>query len=283
MKLALVLLATLLAQPAAFAQGKAPAKTPAAAKGPAMIPGTVGKGPLTLTSSAAATYQEYLAHACPLVLVADAAGWVTHAALGPRESCPAAEAALTQATIRGALNTCNTFANNPPCSVVAIGRKVVWDGPISFLPSRYTPQGGNQYAIVLRRILADGETSSAFETTAGLITYAADGRSASLLFKKHDELGLCRGGVAFAEGAGGTVALTCTKAGAVAGTLALNPDGRTGSGTAAGEQRRFEMTVLPHAEFLAEFRAEFPAGRPEKPQPAPGAETPKPERNGASS
>ena len=244
--LAISLPVMLLAQPAALAQqAKAPEPMPH------VIPGTVGQGPLTLTSSAAVTYQEYFAHGCPLVLTVDAFGWATHAALNSSGPCPETVANIPQKTIRGALNACDTYAHNPPCSVIAVGRKIVWDGPIGRLDGRYAPQGDNQYSIILRKIVPEGEESPTYETSVGLITYGAAGRSGNILFKGHYELGLCRGSLSVHDSNAGTIALTCTKAGAITGSVTLSPDGRTGAGTATDKaQHQFMLKVLPHPEFM---------------------------------
>ncbi len=288
LKLAFLMLAALLVQPAAYAQGKAPdkGKAPATAKAKTTAPAkgktagkfrpftpnmaaTAGTGPLVLTSSAAVTYQEYFAHACPLVLAAGAAGWNTYAAFGPANNCP--KGAVSPETVLGALAACSSYAANPPCSVVAIGRRVVWNGPISFLPGRYTPQGDSQYSIVLRKVLRDDELPTGFGTTVGLVSYAADGKSGDVLFQQDDELGQCRGTLTLSDDAPAAVALSCTKVGALTGTLDLKPGEHTGHGTATGDAgRRFALTVLPHAGYMK--------GGPS--QPGPAAELTQPKSSG---
>ncbi len=219
-----------------------------------------------LISSAAVTYQEYLAEACPLVLAVEASGWNTYGIFGPANKCPTG--AVSPETVRGALAACSSYADNPPCSVVAIGRRVVWNGPISFLPGPYTPQGDSQYSIVLRKVQRDDEPSTGFGTTVGLITYAADGKSGDILFQQDDDLGLCRGALTRPDNAPAAVALTCTKAGAIAGTLDLNPDSHTGTGAATGDaHRQFALTVLPHAPYMNGNAAQSAAdGKTTQPQ-----------------
>lgn len=292
LKLAFLMLAALLAQPAAYAQGKshkkvhipeaewmsgkskAPAKKKTARKAPPPRPftptmaGTEGWGPLLLTSSAAVTYQEYFAHACPLVLTVEAAGWNTYGTFGAANKCP--KGAVSPETVRSALNACSSYAANPPCSVVAIGSRVVWNGPISFLPGRYTPKGDDQFSIVLRKIAREDALPTGFDTAVGLVTYTADGGSGDIRFQRDHDLGECRGKLSRSDGAPATVALTCTKLGAVDGTLELNADGHTGAGTATGKAgRQFALTVLPHAAYMTDGPA----------LPTPGAKTTKPERS----
>ena len=265
---------------AAPTKGKARAKTAVAPPPPPTMALTAGTGPLVLTSSAAVAYQEYFAHACPLVLAVEAAGWNAYGAFGPADHCPSGKDAITPTMVRSALKACSSFADNPPCMAIAIGATVVWDGPITFLPSRYTPQGENQFSILLRKIPREGEIASSYDTTAGLVTYADDGRSADIQLLRDHDLGVCRGSLTRPEGAPTAVALTCTMAGAVAGTITLDTDGHTGTGAATGDgQRQFALTVLPHADFLAS-RMIRAAPTPESaPAAAPSAEATKPATN----
>lgn len=230
------------------------------------IPGTAGRGPLKLTSSAAVTYQEYFAHACPLVLVAEEAGWATHASLGDAGSCPADESAITQQTIRGALNKCDTYAANRPCSVIAIGRRMVWDGPITYLSGPYVPRGENQRAVVLRKAVGDDDLSAAFETTVGVLIYNGMGQSGEATFQRHDELGVCSGKIYGTSADSMPISLDCTKVGAITGTIELKPEDRTGAGKLTGrDERRYSLTVLPMADYFSNGTALYePPAEPEK-------------------
>lgn len=250
--LAISLQSLLLVPPAAVAQQaqiQQEARLPEPR--PRLIPGTVGQGPLALVSSAAVTYQEYFAHGCPLVLTVDAFGWTTHAALGTTGPCPETVDKIPQDTMRGALNACEANSHTPPCSVVAVGRKIVWDGPIRFVPGRYVPHDDRQASIVLRKIPTEDMESTTLETSVGLITYRADGRSADIAFQRHDELGVCRGTLtAPSDGAAAPIALTCTKANAIFGTVTLKPEDGAGTGSASNGQSQFALTILPKAVFL---------------------------------
>jgi hypothetical protein len=215
------------------------------------IPGTAGQGELKLTSSAAVTYQEYFAHACPLVLLVEEAGWATHAAFGEPGSCPPNEGAIQQATIRGALNACNTYAANRPCSVIAIGRKMVWEGKITYLPGPYIPYGMNQRAVVLRKQVSPDELTTAYETAVGVMSFYGEGHSGDVTFQRHDELGVCSGSLHASSPDALPVALSCTKVGTITGSLAIKGDDRTGTGTATGtDGRNYTLTVLPKADFM---------------------------------
>jgi hypothetical protein len=252
------------------AGAKQQAKAPAQDRLPPMPPGSVGKGQLTLTSSAAVTYQEYFADACPRVLAVSAFGWATHAALGAAKDCPDGKASVDQAAVKATLNACNAAAYDLPCSILAVGRKILWDGPIGVLRGPHTPQGESQFSVVLRKAVGDGEPTPGFETVVGTATYAADGQSAALRFMTHDELGACRGSLRRHDGETGTVSLTCTAAGAINGTFDVAPDGRTGTGAASGNgERAFVLKVLPQTDFTDKGMVNNPA--------APSAGTAKPE------
>jgi len=234
---------------------------------PRLIPGTVGHGTLTLTSSAAVTYQEYFAHACPLVLTVDAFGWSTHAALNTSGPCPDNVAKITPETMMGALNKCAAYSTVPPCSVVAVGREVVWDGPISFVPGRFVPRGDDQVPVVLRRIATDDMEAATSETDVGVIRFHADGRSGTLTFQRHAELGECSGSLAAPDGdKPAAVALTCTKIGEVAGTITFKPGEHAGSGTASAGKRQFVLSVLPETDAMKNGTALYTP--PPKPRPA---------------
>lgn len=262
--LALILQLTLLAPVTAEAQSKDKMKKQEIRLNE--IPGTAGRGPLKLTSSAAVTYQEYFAHACPLVLVAEEAGWATHASLGEAGSCPANESGITQQTIRGALNKCDSYADNRPCSVIAIGRKMVWDGPITFLPGPFVPQGENQRSVVLRKPTSDDDLAVAYETVVGVLVYNGAGQSGELSFQRHDELGVCSGRIYGASADSMPLALDCTKVGAITGTVALKHEDRTGHGTLTGRnERSYTVTVLPKADYFSNGTALYePPPEPEK-------------------
>jgi hypothetical protein len=252
------------------AGAKQQAKAPAQDRLPPMPPGSVGKGPLTLTSSAAVTYQEYFADACPRVLAVSAFGWATHAALGAPKDCPDGKASVDQAAVKGALGACNAAAYDLPCSILAVGRKILWDGPIGVLRGPHTPQGESQFSVVLRKVIGDGEPTPGFETVVGTATYAADGQSAALRFMTHDELGACRGSLRRHDGETGTVSLACTAAGAINGNFDSAADGRTGSGTASGSgERAYVLKVLPHTDIMDKGMVNNPS--------APSAGTTKPE------
>jgi hypothetical protein len=252
------------------AGAKQQAKAPAQDRLPPMLPGSVGKGPLTLTSSAAVTYQEYFADACPRVLAVSAFGWATHAALGAAKDCPDGKASVDQAAIKATLNACNAAAYDLPCSILAVGRKIMWDGPIGVLRGPHTPQGENQFSVVLRKAVGDGDPTPGFETVVGTATYAADGQSAEFRFMKHDELGACRGSLRRHDGETGTMSLTCTAAGAINGQFDPAPDGRTGTGATTGSGgRAFVLKVLPHTDFMDKGSINTPN--------APSAGTAKPE------
>lgn len=267
--LALILQLVLLAPTAAEAQSKQKMKKQEVRLNE--IPGTAGRGPLKLTSSAAVTYQEYFAHACPLVLVAEEAGWATHASLGDPGNCPANESAITQQMIRGALNKCDTYAANRPCSVVAIGHKMVWDGPITYLSGPFIPYGPNQRSAVLRKPVSEDDLSTAFETIVGVVSYNGTGQSGELTFQRHDELGVCNGSIYGASADSMPIALDCTKVGAITGTVALKPEDRTGAGKLVGRnEHHYTLTVLPKADFFSNGTALYePPAEPEKPSVGP--------------
>lgn len=231
------------------------------------IPGTAGRGPLKLTSSAAVTYQEYFAHACPLVLLVEEAGWATHASLGTDGDCPAQASDIPQTTIRSALNACNTYAANRPCSVIAIGRKIVWEGKITYLPGPFVPHGGDQRSVVLRKTVSDDDLSTAFETAVGIVTYNGPGQSGTVTFQRHDELGVCTGSIYGTSAEAAPVSLSCTKVGAITGTVALASEDRTGAGMVVGaNERSFTLTILPKAEYISNGTAIYePPATPEQP------------------
>lgn len=256
--LAIAIGVLLAAQPAAQAQeaGKKqqaslPAKPGMPEPMPLLIPGTVGHAPLTLTSSAAATYEEYFAQACPLVLTVDAFGWSTHAALSMDGTCPADVSQITQQTMRAALRACESYSNRAPCSIVAVGRKVVWGAPITVAPGRFMPQDDNHVPAVLRRMVMDELDTAAPQAIAGVMGFGQDGRTATFTFQRHGELGECSGSAtAGGEDQPASVMLTCTKIGAVSGTLSFKSGERFGTGTASAGQRQFMLTVLPRNDAL---------------------------------
>jgi hypothetical protein len=276
--LAIAIGVLLAATPAAFAQQAGKKQQASLPRQPGMpepmphlVPGAVGHFPLTLTSSAAVTYQEYFAQACPLVLTVDGFGWTTHAALSTDGACPADVSKIPQDTIRAALKTCEAYSQVPPCSVIAVGRKVVWDGPITFAPGRFVPQGDDQVPVVLRRIVADTTESATSETDVGVIRFDPEGRSGVFSFQRHAELGECDGSLkAAGNGEPATVALTCTKIGEVSGTISFKPGERAGTGTAMAGKRRFTLTVLPRSDAMKNGTALY------SPPPEPAAPAGKP-------
>lgn len=262
---ALILQLAVLAPATAEAQSKDKMKNQQAKL--QAIPGTAGRGPLKLTSSAAVTYQEYFAHACPLVLLVEEAGWATHASLGKEGDCPANATDIPQKTIREALNACNTYAANRPCSVIAIGRKMVWNGNITYLPGPFIPHGADQRSIVLRKMVGEDDLSTAFETAVGIVNYSGPRQSGEVVFQRHDELGVCSGRIYGTSADAAPISITCTKVGAITGTLALTPEDRTGDGMVAGaKERSFKLTILPKADFITNGTAIYePPAKPEHP------------------
>lgn len=256
--LAISVLAPVLAETPALAQdaaGKQQASLPPQEAKPEprpdLIPGTVGQGPLTLVSSAAVTYQEYAAHACPLVLAVDAFGWTTYAALNASGECPKDVSQIPQQTMRDALEACEAQTHTPPCRIAAVGRKVVWDGPIRYLPGRFIPQDNQQASVILRKTVTEDMESVGHETAVGLITYGARGRTADIDFQRHDTLGRCRGSLTAPDGADSApVMLTCTKTGALTGSVMLKAADGTGAGSVTGRGETFVLTVLPKADFM---------------------------------
>jgi hypothetical protein len=84
-----------------------------------------------------------------------------------------------------------------------------------------------------------------------VITYGAFGRTAEIDFQRHDELGRCRGSLSAPEGGSSApVMLTCTKTGALTGSVVLQPADGTGSGSVTGRGASFALTVLPKADFM---------------------------------
>jgi hypothetical protein len=216
-----------------------------------------GRGTLTLSPAAAATYQEYFRNGCPLVLAAHESGrWVTMAA-GPDENCDISRIDLRR-YIYNTLASCEGGVRYGECWVVALGRKIVWEGPIRAQKGKWTPHSDRQFSVILSGNISFPPNGTLFAEVFGLATYRPDGRTADLSFLPQRQFGHCSGTLSVAEKGPSPFTVTCTKAGAVSGLFDLNADRRTGTGAgiltnAAGRKgaRDFDLTVLPHLEFTA--------------------------------
>lgn len=228
---------------------------PAVAVGDAEVLVVNGRGPLTLTSAAAVSYQAYFQRECPLVLAAHASGrWVT-ATTGPEENCFTG-AIDFKAYILSTLANCEGGVRYGECWILAIGRKIVWEGPIQVRPGKWTPKSDRQYAVALAGEKPGATSGRSYSETIGLLTYKDGEPSAEMIFRPHKVLGQCSGALTLIDGAPSPFTVTCSKMGAVTGLLDVGPDGRTGIGAGSGatggaDARHFRLTVLPRRGAVA--------------------------------
>lgn len=205
-----------------------------------------GRGTLTLNSSAAVSAREYFLNECPLVLAAHESGSWVSAATGPREACDTA-AIDTRRYIHSVLADCEGGVRYGECWIVAIGRENVWDGKIKMRKGRWTPKSKRQHSVILTGESPNSTSGVSHWRVVGLATYDRKGETAKLTFEKNHEFGKCAGTLDQANGQKQNFTVTCSTAGMVKGTVALNIDGKSGRGPGAGSKaRHFDLIVLPH-------------------------------------
>jgi hypothetical protein len=214
-----------------------------------------GRGALALSSSAAAGYQSYFEHSCPLVLAAHESGGRVTQTVGPDDNCLTGHVDF-QRYIAATLARCEGGTRYGECWIVAIGREVVWEGPVRAAKGKWTPRTSRQFSVVLSGRVPNGSGGRMFEQTVGLLTWRKDDRTADLTFAPDSVYGTCTGALTLAkdaaEGTPSAFELTCSKMGKVAGAFDVGPDGRTGAGAGSGANaRHFDLVVLPHPEAVA--------------------------------
>lgn len=207
----------------------------------------VGIGPITLSSSVVVTLREYLEHSCPVAMVVDSNGAASSRTFGTQENCPT----VSTRHIDDLLKVCGASAASPPCRVLAVGRQIVWNGPVEFESGRWTPTGTDQKSVVLKVGGAEEGTIPAVQQKAvGIATFSADGRQAALVFQWNEQLGDCRGIIRrpVQPNLDDSVArfrISCSKAGAATGRLHFQTASRTGAGSGVGpNNRHFDLVVL---------------------------------------
>ena len=215
-----------------------------------------GRGTLTLSSTAAVSYQDYFHSACPLVLAAHESGrWVTQMT-GPSENCDTSGVDFRR-YIYATLANCEGGERYGECWIVAIGRNIVWNGTIRARHGRWTPRTSRQFSVVL----SGKPTGHGVLHAIGLATYRSKGGIADLTFAPHAQFGRCSGALTVTQGHPWPFKVTCTKVGEVTGLFDADADGHTGDGTGSNlgnthgkAVHDFDLTVLPHRKALAKAK-----------------------------
>lgn len=185
-----------------------------------------------------------------MVLAIDSKGWNTSRAFGPEEGCDEFQSFSKEDQIKhvtGILKTCDDSVSSSPCSVFAVGRKIVWKGDIKYRRGKWTPVRPNQNSVILKAESEDSSGRDIFNKTIGLATFNASGSHAKMKFSYSRNFGRCKGGMIIGSTETGSFTVNCTKAGTASGEVELNSDRRSGVGGGSGPNRRhFEITILAH-------------------------------------
>jgi hypothetical protein len=236
---------TLLALIAAAAIGVA---APATADEKAEVLTVNGRGTLFLNSSGAVVYQDYFRSACPLLLAAHESGGMINLFTGPDEKCETG-AVDYRRYIPAALANCEGGWRYGECWIVAIGREVVWEGPIKFRKGRWTPKGKRQVSVTLSGEGPNATSGISNWYTVGLLNYSRDGKSAEMIFKSNADAGRCKGTLTVTAGAPSPYTVTCSKIGQITGALDFAPDGQSATGAGRGKNaRHVDLHVLPRKD-----------------------------------
>ena len=221
-----------------------------------------GRDRLTLSPTAAVSYQEYFQQECPLVLAAHESGrWVTETT-GPDENCFTGSVDYRR-FIHSTLANCEGGWRYGECWIVALGREIVWEGPIKFRKGKWTPRTDRQFSVTLAAEAPNTTSGKSFKKTVGLVTYSADGKTAAMRFAPQTVLGRCSGELHRVEGQPWPFAVTCSKIGKVAGLFDVGPDGRTGQGAGGGtDVRHFKLVILPRMDLSSKQRIARKAANP---------------------
>jgi hypothetical protein len=215
-----------------------------------------GRGTLTLSSSAAVSYQDYFHSACPLVLAAHESGrWVAQMT-GPDETCNTSGVDFRR-YIYATLANCEGGERYGECWIVALGRNIVWNGEIRARNGKWTPRTSRQFSVVL----SGKPTGHGVVHAVGLATYRAKGGIADLTFARHSQFGSCSGALTMTQGQPWPFHVKCTKAGEVTGLFTVSDDGHTGSGIGSSQggasgkgAHDYDLTLLPHWKALAKAK-----------------------------
>lgn len=207
-----------------------------------------GRGTLLLNSSGAVVYQDYFRSACPMLLAAHESGGAINLLTGPEENCNTG-AIDYRRFIPAILANCEGGWRYGECWIVAIGRDVVWEGPIKFRKGRWTPKGKRQLSVTLSGEKANATSGISTWYTVGLLTYSRDGKSADMTFKSNPAVGRCKGTLTVTAGAPSPYTVTCSKIGQITGQLDFAPDGQSGTGAGSAKNaRHVDLHLLPRRD-----------------------------------
>jgi hypothetical protein len=190
----------------------------------------IGQGPIELSGGSTTRLHDFLDHDCPIVLVASPDGSRTTRAVGSSLYCGYYD---EESWVKRALENCTKWSKSGACKVFALGRDIVWNGPISYRIWKWSPIQQNQNSVVLKSGRQGTEPDSRY-VLPGLATFTDDGKRVSFSFPKTKRFGRCSGQATLPDGRDGTFEINCSKAGQLVGEIEIEGPGRKGNGGGQG-------------------------------------------------
>lgn len=203
----------------------------------------IGEGALEVSSRVATAMEGYFRLDHPLAMAITTDG--RHAA---RSYCSTSgcEVRFTEnESIQNALGHCRKNAGDRTCKIYALGKKVVWNGPVTNRASIWSPSKPTEQRATLK--WQGYETDGTLRMVSGIAEFLDGGKQVALRFQSHPNfMGTCGGNIDVPEGNQGQWTLNCTKAPTVEGSIKLNSKDRSGNGYARDRYgRQVELKIFP--------------------------------------
>jgi len=206
-----------------------------------------GNGPLTLSDRAMASFETYLSHENPSYFAVQWDGFKYGYSVCNEYSCAESVGDI-------ALSTCRRRSKGERCFLLAVGRDIVWRGPISYRVGRFIPPNPDGRAFTFswhpKVIQFSGR-----RFIRGVIE---DGKSGPVIELKFDRrqrrfFGKCEGNLNVETK---RFDVTCSKKGSVSGSYEITESGNVGgSGTGEDAQGEIaELTIIPKSKLRDTFK-----------------------------
>jgi len=205
-----------------------------------------GNGPLTLSDRVMASFEFYLSHENPAYFAVRNDGKVFAFSVCNHYTC---EDSIGDVALSG----CARRAKGERCYLLASGRDIVWNGPISYRPGRFIPDNPDGRSFILfwhHRVVQYGGRTP----VRGTLTPADGSPIVPLSFDAiyRQVFGTCTGTLNRIDG---RFEANCRKMGRVTGPFeTTEKNGLGGQGTGEDEQGRIaELNIIPKSKFRDTF------------------------------
>lgn len=205
-----------------------------------------GNGPLTLSDRVMASFEFYLSHENPAYFAVRKDGKMFGFSVCNHHSC---EDSIGDVALSG----CMRRSKGERCYLLASGRDIVWNGPISYRTGRFVPDSPAGRSFILfwhhRAVQYGGRTP-----VRGTLTPTEGAPIVPLEFDPgyRRVFGNCTGTL---DRNGGRFEADCSKMGRVTGPFEISEEnGIGGQGTGEDEKGRIaELNIVPKSKFRETF------------------------------